>query len=313
MQVKGWVTAESAAQARKKGKALEGWLSEVEAAQAALEPTAPLSIHSKDILTRGAQYQRAAQQLLRRRNVWAAEGDSWWASADCGVTVGLAVLVALAFFPLSTHDPRRTFLQYGADTTDFAADPLGFSDAWTADGLSLATLLRRLQHALLGPSPSATAAFNVLLHAANAVGAYRLALLAVAHAQQRKVGEAPSLSEAVVCGGCALLGALHPLLVTTVAWEAGQPVLLACGCCLLALTGHIRHRLSPSAPAPTPGEDAPPTASPLEMIRGAAGLAVAACCCSLWSSRAAGSVPALLLAYAPSPLPAACSAFPLPS
>ena len=95
LQAKGWVTAESAAGARKKGKALEAWLSEVEAAQAALEATAPLSIHSKDILTRAAQYQRAAQQLLRRRTVWAAEGDSWWASADCGVTVGLAVLVAL--------------------------------------------------------------------------------------------------------------------------------------------------------------------------------------------------------------------------
>ena len=289
MLAAGHVTPESAEQAIKKGKTLAKWLSDTESKQAKLDKTASVAVMSSEIVAKAVEYQQAAKSLLRKKPTWynSDDADEWWTSVDLWAAVVIVVIIAMTFMPLASHDPRRNFMQYGSDNTNYTADPLGWLSIFDGGSLSIPTLVKIVQHSLFGTSESASAFFNVGLHSLNAIGVYRLAVLAVTYAADRKPTDSTRTEDAVCCAAAAIFGAAHPLVISTVAWSIGQPVLVACGFCLYSLHSHLKHRLSASDVS---AAKIGPFST--DLVRSAV-----ACLLALGSSSAAIGFPALLFAF----------------
>jgi len=174
-----------------------------------------------------------------RRDAPAAPPFAWL--SDGLVALLVAELVVVVFFPAL----RAGFVAWDDDTY-FLGNPYyrglgGAQLAWMFTAMSghympLTWLTHGLDYVLWGMRPTGYHAVNVLLHAFAAVAAYVVALRVLAAA----VGPEPRAAHRFAAAVAALLFAVHPLRVESVAWITERRDVLCGVFFLLAIVCYLR-------------------------------------------------------------------------
>jgi tetratricopeptide (TPR) repeat protein len=176
------------------------------------------------------------------------------ARADWAGTVGVAIVAALVFLPALQNE----FVSWD-DDTNFLNNPnyrgLGIAQlTWmftTLRGhyIPLTWLTLGLDFSLWGMSPRGYHLTSVLLHAMAAGLVYRLAYRLLGSVDQ--VGDPPGRSGLGLASGLtALLFAIHPLRVESVAWVTERRDVLCGVFYLLALLAYLRYIDTPESERP---------------------------------------------------------------
>jgi tetratricopeptide (TPR) repeat protein len=176
------------------------------------------------------------------------------ARADWGGTVGVAIVAALVFLPALQNE----FVSWD-DDTNFLSNPnyrgLGIAQlTWMVTTLHghyipLTWLTLGLDYALWGMSPRGYHLTSVLLHAIAAGLVYRLAYRLLGSVEQ--VGDPPTRSGLGLASSLtALLFAIHPLRVESVAWVTERRDVLCGVFYLLALLAYLRYIDTPESERP---------------------------------------------------------------
>jgi tetratricopeptide (TPR) repeat protein len=161
------------------------------------------------------------------------------------VPVAVALLTFLAFLP----SLRGQFLGWD-DDVNFVGNPhyrgLGWSELrWMfttghmGHYIPVTWVTLGLDYLVWGMDPTGYHLTNLLLHAANAVLAYAIALYLLRHAMPAPAGERPWRQRAGAAAA-ALSFAVHPLRVESVAWITERRDVLSAFFYLLALLAYLR-------------------------------------------------------------------------